>query len=441
LIEKLLEWKDDAHKRPLILKGITQCGKTSLLKEFGAKYYKDVLYFDFEEDKHLIDLFDQNHDPRRILKDISLLKGVDINPDSTLIILDEIQSCPSALDSLEHLNEITPKFHIAAAGDFFDSTLPKADILTLFPMNFFEFLHAHNSMLAMHLSESSFQDDALKTFSSQLEELFRDYQIIGGMPEVVQCWIDTKSIEQVDKLQSRIINGFESDFAKHAPSSMFPKLSAIWDAVPAQLAKINRKFVFSKVKKSWRAKDLEDSLYWLVRAGFVYKVEHIEKPDFPLSGHVDHSHFKLYMCDVGLLRRTAKIPPHIILDKSGNFKEIKGAIIENIVCSELKRIYEDEIFYWSAENPGRAEVEFIIQDGSDIIPVVAKPGSASRTRSLTQYSVKFSPKKSVLTSMDNDKPDVLPLYAFWNLTQWLNHRYNQKTEKENSSLPPFIDVK
>jgi len=421
IIEKLIEWKESLHRKPLIIRGVPQCGKTSLLKDFGKKFYKDVLYFDFEEDRHLADLFDQNLHPHRIIKDMSLLCGKDIKPGSTLIIFDGIQSVSSALDSLVYFSDEAPEFHIIAAGSFFETIPNKVEILTLFPMNFYEFLLAQNSMLAMHIKESSFNDDALKTFGTQLEELYRDFQIVGGMPEVVQCWIETKNIEMVDKLQSRIISGYESDFAKYAPISLFPKLSAIWNAVPSQLVKENRKFIFSRVKKSWRAKDLEDALYWLVRAGFLLKVTHVEKPEIPLSSYVNQTHFKLYMCDVGLMRRTARIPASTVLEMSGNFKkEIKAALIENIVCCELKRIYEDEIYYWSAENPGRAEVEFIIQDGSDIIPIVAKAGSASRTRSLLQYSVRFSPKKSVLTSMDNDKPDVLPLYAFWNLKEWLS---------------------
>jgi len=452
-MEKLVKWKEDIHRKPLIIKGVPQCGKTYLIKEFGNKYYDEVLYFDFEEDKHLSDLFEHDLNPQRIIKDLSLLSNTDIEPGKTLIIFDKISTCDRALESLEHFNDsingsnINSKnmnsnnlnnknasnYNIIAADSFFDKTLPKVDILTLFPMNFYEFLLVQNSMLAMHLSESNFNDDAFKTFSVQLEELFRDFQIVGGMPEVVQSWIDSKSIETVDKLQSRIISSFESDFAKHAPTHMFPKLNALWNAIPEQLSKENRKFIFSKVKKSWRAKDLEDSLYWLIRAGFVYKVEHIEKPDFPLSSYVDHSHFKLYMCDVGLLRRTARIPPGTILDNSNNFKEIKGALIENIVCCELKRIYEDEIYYWSAENPGRAEVEFVIQDGSDIIPIVAKAGSASRTRSLTQYSVKYKPKKSVLTSMDNDKPDVLPLYAFWDLKEWLAIQYPNNNNSHSNN--------
>jgi len=419
LTDKLVEWKDALTRKPLLVRGVHQCGKTFLLKEFGSKYYENVIYYDFKEDNRLFDLFELNHNPQRLIKDISLIFGIDIKPKKTLIIFDEIHSSKNALDALSHFSDDAPEFHIIAAGSNFDTVSPKIETLTLFPMNFYEFVAAQNSMLAEHLSESLFKEDTLKTFSQQLEVYFRDYQIVGGMPEVVKCWIDTGSIEEVDRLQSRIISGIENNFAKNAPHSMFPKLSAIWDAIPVQLSKDNRKFIFSRVKKSWRSKDLEDALFLLIRTGLVYKVSHIDKPDFPLSAYASNTHFKLYMCDVGLLRRTAKIPASVVLDTSSNFKDIKGAIIENIVCCELKRIFEDEIYYWSAENPGRAEVEFIIQDGSDIVPIAAKHTGISRTRSLLQYAVRFTPKKTVLTSLDKDKKDVLPLYAFWKLKEWL----------------------
>jgi len=425
LTDDLIQWKTDPNKKPLILHGVPQCGKTYLLKEFGTNFYSDVVYVDFEEDLRFTEFFESSHNPQRIIKDISLFFGKDIKPDTSLIILDNIKSCEDALVSLEHFGDEMPELHIIAACSYLENAVPKTEMLTLYPMNFYEFLLAQNSMLAMHLKESLFQDDALTTFGTQLEELFRDYQIVGGMPEVVQSWIDIKSIEMVDKLQSRIISGYESDFAKYKPSTLFPKLSAIWNAVPAQLTKANRKFIFSKVKKTWRAKDLEDALYVLIRSGLIYKVEHIEKPDIPLSSYVNNTHIKLYMCDVGLLRRTARLPASMILDKSSNFKEIKGALIENIVCCELKRLYESDLYYWSAEKPGKAEVEFIIQDGSDVVPIVAKAGSASRTRSLLQYTVRFSPVKTVLTAMDNNKPDVLPLYAFWSLKEWLAEQYTE----------------
>ena len=434
LMEKLIEWKDAAYKKPLLLQGVRQCGKTFLLKAFGERYYKDVVYFDFEEDSRLADFFESSLEPDRIIKDLSVYRDKDINPEITLIIFDNVQACGKVIESFKFFCDEAPEYHIAAAGTFLDlrthhnSAVPagKAEIMTLFPMNFYEFLLAQNAMLAMHLKESSFRGDALRTFKNQLEEKFNDYRIVGGMPEVVQSWIDNKSIEAVDKLQMQIIKGYENDFARNAPISMFPKLTAIWNAVPAQLAKENRKFFFSKLKKSWRAKDLEDALYWLIRAGLVYKVEHIEKPGLPLSGNANQTHFKLYMCDVGLLRCTARFPSSVVLDKSADFKEIKGAIAENIICCELMRLYEQELYYWSAENPGRAEVEFIVQDGSEIIPIEVKAGNASRARSLLQYNIRFNPKKSVLTSMDNDKEDILPLYAFWNLKEWLNKK--QKKE-------------
>jgi len=419
LTGQLIEWKDSLSRKPLMVRGVPQCGKTYLIKDFGQKFYENVIYYDFKEDNRLSDLFELNHKPQRLVKDISLIFGEDIKPKSTLIIFDEIQYNKKALESLEHFYDEATDYHIIAIGSVFETVSPKIETLTLFPMNFYEFILAQNSMLATHLNESSFGDDAFVTFAVQLEEYFRDYQIVGGMPEVVKCWIDSGSIEEVDRLQSRIISGIENNFAKNYPHLMFPKLSALWDAIPVQLFKENRKFVFSKVKKSWRSKDLEDALYMLIRTGLVYKVSHLDKPDFPLSAYASNTHFKLYMCDVGLLRRTAKVPASVVLDTSNNFKDIKGAVIENIVCCELKRLYEDEIFYWSAENPGRAEVEFIIQDGGDIIPIAAKAGSASKTRSLLQYSVKFSPKKTVLTSPDKDKKDILLLYAFWKLKEWL----------------------
>jgi len=419
LTAKLVEWKDTLNRKPLLLRGVPQCGKTHIIREFGKEYYENVIYYDFKEDNRLNDLFEFNHNPQRLIKDISLIFGEDIKPNSTLIIFDEVQSNKKALESLGYFHEDAPDYHIITIGSSFETVSPKIETMTIYPMNFYEFLLAQNSKLAIHLNESLLTDDVLKTFSTQLEEYFRDYQIVGGMPEVVKCWIETGSIEEVDRLQNRIISGVENDFAKNSPALMFPKLSAIWDAIPVQLFKENRKFVFTRVKKSWRSKDLEDALYILIRTGLVYKVSHIEKPDFPLSAYASNTHFKLYMCDVGLLRRTAKIPASVILDTTNNFKEIKGALIENIVCCELKRIYEEDIYYWSAENPGRAEVEFIFQDGSDIIPVVAKAGSASKTRSLLQYSVKFKPNKTIMTSMDKDKKDVLPLYAFWKLKDFI----------------------
>jgi predicted AAA+ superfamily ATPase len=428
-MDRLVEWKENPGKKPLILQGVRQCGKTFLLKEFGSRYYDDVFYCKFDEDTALADFFGQNLDPHRIIKDMSIFRNKDIKPQTTLIIFDEVQSCGKALTSLKYFNEEAPEYHLIAAGSLLGVAIPKGtsfpvgkvEFLTLFPMNFYEFLLAQNSMLANHLKENLFDDDVWQTFRTQLEEKYRDYLIVGGMPEVVQSWIDTRSIESVEKIQSQIITSYENDFAKHAPVSYFPKLSAVWNAIPSQLAKENRKFIFSQVKKSWRAKDLEDALEWLIRSGLVYKVENIEKPYFPLSAYANHAFFKLYMVDTGLLRRVANLPSSVLSDKHDNYKEFRGAMAENYVCCELKRIYEENLYYWTADGSGKAEVDFVIQNDSYIVPIEVKAGSASRARSLRQYCMRFNPEKSVLTALDHDRYNVLPLYAFWNLKEWLKN--------------------
>ena len=427
LMDALIQWKNNPAKKPLILQGVRQCGKTYLAKAFGALHYDDVCYCRFDEDKNLAGFFEQNLDPRRIIKDISVSRGRDIKPHTTLIVFDEVQSCGKALASLKYFCEDAPEYHIIAAGSLIGVAIPKGtsfpvgkvEFLTLYPMNFYEFLLAQNAMLAEHLEGAAPHSYPWRTFRAQLEEIYRDYQVVGGMPEVVQAWIDNKSIEDVDKLQAQIVMSYENDFAKHASVSYFPKLSAIWNAIPSQLAKENRKFIFSQVKKGWRARDLEDALEWLIRSGLVYKAEHIEKPFFPLSAYANHTHFKLYMCDVGLLRRVANLLPSAIFGKNDQYTEFKGAMAENFVCCELKRMYGQNLYYWTAENSGKAEVDFVIQNNADIIPIEVKAGTATRARSLQEYCKKFGSAKSVLTSMNHDKDHILPLYAFWMLRQWL----------------------
>ncbi|MCL2051054.1 MAG: AAA family ATPase [Lachnospiraceae bacterium] len=427
LMADLIKWKDNPLKKPLILQGVRQCGKTYLVKEFGGQFYNDVLYLKFDYDKGVADFFEADLNPRRIIKDLSLARSKDIKPHQTLIIFDEIQSCEKALTSLKYFCEEAPEYHIIAAGSLLGVAIPKGtsfpvgkvEFLTLYPMNFFEFLLANNSMLAKELKEASLNDGIWERFRSILGTAYRDFQIIGGMPEVVQRWLDTNSIEEVEKIQAQIISSYENDFAKYAQISYFPKLSAIWNAIPSQLAKENRKFIFSQVKKSWRAKDLEDALEWLIRAGLVYKIENIEKPSFPIKAYANHSCFKLYLSDIGLLRKMANLPPIILFDKSDNYKEFKGAMAENFICCELKKIYDDEIYYWTAEGSGRSEIDFIIQDGKYIIPIEVKAGSARRARSLARYIEKYKPEKAVLTSLDEMSKKNLPLYAFWAFKKWI----------------------
>ena len=427
LMNDLVKWKDNQNKKPLILQGVRQCGKTFLLREFGAKYYDDVYYCKFDEDLRLIDFFNDNLDPLRIIKDMSISRGKDIKPHTTLIIFDEIQSCGKALTALKYFQEEAPEYHVIAAGSLLGVAIPKGtsfpvgkvEFLTLYPMNFYEYLLAHNSLLAEFLKTEPVTEYRWRSYISMLEELYREYQIVGGMPEVVQSWIDSKSIEKVEKIQSQIIMSYENDFAKYAPITEFPKLTAIWASIPNQLAKENKKFIFNQVNNSWRAKDLENALEWLIRSRLVYKVTNLEKPNFPISAYANQTFFKLYMCDIGILRRLANLPPSVIMDKSNNFIEFKGAMAENFICCELKHLLNSNLYYWTAEGSARAEVDFVVQSNAYIIPIEVKAGTAKNARSLSQYCNKYNPEKSVLTSLDYDKDNILPLYMFWKFQDWI----------------------
>ena len=426
LMQDLIAWKDNLRKKPLVVQGVRQCGKTFLIEEFGKRYYKDVAYYRFDRDAKIKDFFKQDLDPKRIIKDLGLARGKTIRPQETLIIFDEIQECGNAITSLKYFFEDAPEYHIVSAGSLLGVAMKKGtsfpvgkvEFLNLYPMSFYEFLYAQNEMLADELQQSSLEDGIWKNFRNELIEKYRDFHAVGGMPEAVQTWIDTKDIEETEKKQDEILLGYQKDFVKYADTKDYPKISAVWQSIPSQLGKENRKFIFSQVKKSWRAKDLEDALIWLINAGLVYKVEQIAKPNYPISSYADHTFFKLYMCDIGLLRRHADLPSSIVFEDTPAYKEFKGAMAENFVACELKMMYgklkDKDLYYWVAEGSAKAEVDFIVQDDKKyIIPIEVKAGTAKRARSITEYCKKFNPEKSVLTSLDEMSNRVLPLYAFW----------------------------
>ena len=433
LMDDLIAWKDNPNKKPLVIQGVRQCGKTYLMEEFAKRYYKDTVYYRFDKDAKIKDFFQQDLDPVRIIKDLGLARGKVIKPYETLIIFDEVQECGSAITALKYFYEDAPEYNIICAGSLLGMAMKKGtsfpvgkvEFLTLYPMSFYEFIYAQNEMLAKELSKSTFEDNVWKRFRNDLLEKYRDYHVVGGMPEVVQIWLDTKNVEEVEKKQDEILIGYQKDFVKYADEKEYPKISAVWNAIPSQLGKENRKFIFSQVKKSWRAKDLEDALMWLIHSGLVYKVENIEKPHYPISSYADHTFFKLYMSDIGLLRRHADLPSSIVFDDSKDFKEFKGAMAENFVACELKRMYgkikDKELYYWTAKGSGKAEVDFVFQeDRKYIIPIEVKAGTAKHARSITQYCVKFNPKVSVLTSLDDMSERILPLYSFWKLKEWID---------------------
>lgn len=421
LIRELLAWKEKENRKPLILKGVRQCGKTYLLKEFGIRYYESVAYFNFEETDSLISVFQKDYDIKRILWELELFMGKSIHPGTTLIIFDEIQECGRALTAMKYFCENAPEYHIVCAGSLLGIALQKqlsfpvgkVDFLTLYPMSFSEFVRACGSeMLADFIDRFKKGDSVPDLIGEKLTVLLRQYYITGGMPEVVSVWQKTSSIEEVERTQQSIINSYELDFAKHAPAKDFPKLSAIWRSIPEQLAKENTKFIFSHVKQGWRSKDLEDALEWLIAAGLVYKVRKIEKPFMPLSAYADDTSFKLYMADVGILRKLSRLPYEVVLDATPHYREFKGSMTENYVLCELVKSVSDTLYYWSSGNT--AEVDFILQSASEIIPIEVKSERNVKARSLAEYRKKYTPRFSVKTSMKNDTDgeEVLniPLY-------------------------------
>ena len=434
LMRDLIIWKDNPKKKPLVIQGVRQCGKTYLIEDFAKRYYDDVVYYRFDKETKTKEFFQQDLNPERIIKDLGIARGKAIKPHETLIVFDEIQECGNAVTSLKYFYEDTPEYHIISAGSLLGVAMKKGasfpvgkvEFLTLYPMSFYEFLYAQNEMLADELRKSRLDDSIWKTFRSELIEKYKDFLVVGGMPEVLQIWLDTKDISEVEKKQDEILIGYQKDFVKYAETKDYPKISAVWQSVPGQLGKENRKFIFSQVKKGWRAKDLEDALIWLKNSGLIYKVECIEKPNYPISSYTDHTFFKLYMSDTGLLRRLADLPASIIFDDTSEYKEFKGAMAENFVACELKTMYgkirDKDLYYWTADGSGKAEVDFIVQDDEKyIVPIEVKAGTVKHARSLTQYCAKFNPEKPVLTSLDEIKENIIPLYAFWKLREWLKN--------------------
>ena len=408
ILAKLIAWKNNEKKKPLIINGVRQCGKTYVLNEFGDTCYKEKAYFNFEKEDSLSAIFENDYDTDRIIFELGLVLGKTIKPDTTLIIFDEIQECSRAITSLKYFCENAPEYDIVCAGSLLGIHLKKTsfpvgkvDLITMYPMSFSEFVRANGEgMLADFIDNYGKGTKIPEAVGNKYANLLKQYYVVGGMPEVVQTWCDTHDIEKVENIQQTILDSYEYDFAKHAPIKEFPKLTAIWKSIPEQLAKPNSKFIFSHVKKGWRAKDLEDALEWLINAGLVYKVCKIEKPFMPLSSYKEDTSFKLYLADVGILRKLSKLPPQVIVDSSPIYTEFKGALTENFVLNELTKSTDEDAYYWTSNNS--AEVDFVMQCGINIVPVEVKSEKNVKARSLAEYRKKYKPEYSVKTSMKND---------------------------------------
>ncbi len=428
LIENLKKWQDKKNRLPLILQGARQTGKTWLLKEFGNTCFEDVLYVNFDNTEKMNEVFDKSTDTKRILEYLEAEHGKKIVPGKTLMIFDEIQEVPKALTSLKYFAENEPAYHICCAGSFLGvgfhqgTSFPvgKVDFLSLAPMSFEEFLLANNeSMLIDFVRKSGMDKNA---FDGKLSDYMKKYIITGGMPAVVNAWITEKDFVLVGEVQKAILESYIKDFSKHAPHNIVPRLRNLWDSLPSQLSKENKKFIYGLVREGARAKEYEEALLWLSDAGLIRKVGRVTKTAIPLAAYADRKAFKLYNLDVGLLRTMAGIAPAVIMENKGIFKEFKGALAEQFVLQELACKPEiADIFYWTSG--AEAEVDFVITTGKNIYPVEVKAGTNTQAKSLKVLMDKEKLGYAVRFSLEglkqNGKILNVPLYLIFNIEDYI----------------------
>lgn len=429
IIENLRAWKESKRQKPLIIRGARQVGKTWILEEFGKEFADGFVRINFDKEPEYKQFFETTKDVKRIISNLALATGKKITTE-TLIIFDEIQACPNALNSLKYFCEDAPEYYIASAGSLLGLTLTsgfpvgKVDFLDMGPMTFKEFLLAcGNGNLVEYINSINQLEQIPDIFENQLIEKLKMYFIIGGMPEAVKVWAQDQDIKEVDKIQRDILDSYESDFGKHAPEIDVPKIRLIWSSLPSQLARENKKFFYSVVREGARAREYENALNWLINADLVKKVAKVSKPGLPMSAYEDLTAFKIYMGDVGLLRRHSFLASTAFLEENRLFTEFKGALTENFVLQSLIRQFEVNPYYW-AENPH--EVDFIIQKENDIFPVEVKAGKNIGSASIKQYLKKYGQKTkfAIRLSLRNlsfdGKVFNIPLYLIDELGKLIN---------------------
>lgn len=415
ILKELLNWKNSLYRKPLILKGVRQVGKTWLLKEFGRRYYENTAYFNFDENEEYRQFFETTKDVSRILQNLMMASSQKILPEKTLLIFDEIQDCPQVINSLKYFCENAPEYHIASAGSLLGIALAKpssfpvgkVNFMQIDPMTFSEFLLANgDENLASYLSGIDKLDPLPDAFFNPLYEKLKMYYITGGMPEAVRMWTEARDVDAMQKALSDIIGAYERDFAKHPDSSEFPKISMIWKSVPSQLARENKKFIYKAVKEGARAREYEDALQWLADARLIHKIYRSSAPGLPVSAYDDLSAFKIYLADVGLLRRLAMLSPTAFGEGNRLFTEFKGALTENYVLQTLITQFEGVPRYWSQTNPPY-EVDFLIQRDNDIFPIEVKSETNTASKSLRKFKELFGDKVKlrIRFSLDNLKLD------------------------------------
>lgn len=409
IVDRLKAWKESDNRKPLLLKGARQIGKTWVMETFGRECFDYCAKFDFDRQEELKSVFRQSKSPERIVKELALYCDVPIIAGKTLIVFDEIQECEEALNSLKYFCEDAPQYHIIAAGSLLGvavkrrkMTVPvgKVRIERMYPISFSEFLKASNSQLWDYAEELTEAANLPEIILNKLKTEYRRYLVSGGMPEAVKCMLENKGMAEVDKTLQDILDLYELDFAKYADARDIPRIHAVWHSLPSQLAKENRKFIFKVVKPGARAKDYEDALMWLEDAGMIYRIYNISKPALPLYAYADVSAFKIYACDCGLLRRLANLPATVVMDNAANYTEFKGSMAENAVLQSLMPAQENALpFYWSPDS--RAEIEFVIQHEDKIIPVEVKAENCISGRSLSVYNEKYHPERRIRFSSLN----------------------------------------
>lgn len=419
IYSSLKKWKDSPTRKPLILQGARQVGKTYILKEFGAREYSEVVYINCDDNNDMQNMF-VDYDVNRIIRSLSAISGVSIKPSTTLLVLDEIQEVERGLASLKYFCEKAPEYHVAVAGSLLGITLHegtsfpvgKVDMLYMYPMDFEEFLLAMGKNQLVELLRSN-SWAALTPLRGMLTELLRQYYFVGGMPEAVKTYVERGDIWEVRSIHSKIIDAYRNDMSKHAPKQQVQRINMVWNSIPSQLARDNKKFIYGALRKGARANDFEIAIQWLVDSGLVHKVHRISKPVVPLKFYEDMASFKLFLLDCGLLGALSETPPEQILIGDNVFEEYKGAFTENYVLQQLKSLPRTFVYYYSNDN-STLEIDFVVQHEAHVIPIEVKAEENLRAKSLRQFVTDNSGLHGVRFSMsDYREQDWLTNVPLW----------------------------
>lgn len=424
IMTALLKWKQQPERKPLIIQGARQIGKTWIMRKFGEEYFDYVAYFNFDASEELCREFENTKSPGRLIDILRLYTESPIKPGQTLIIFDEIQQSNKALNSLKYFCEEAPEYHVLAAGSLLGVSLSQGDSFPvgkvefqrMYPVTFREFLRADTPQMYEYMENLTEIAPLPEIVMGRVGEAYRRYQVCGGMPAAVVAMLKKQGVQEIEEIQRSILTAYSLDFAKHAPGKDIPRIAAIWNSIPSQLAKENRKFIYKLVKTGARAREYEDGLLWLEHAGMIYRIFCSSKPRLPLSAYDDLSTFKIYMCDGGLLRVMAQLPADVLWSENPLYIEFKGAMAENMVLQSLVAHFDAMPRYWTSE--ATAEVDFLLQDGTSLLPVEVKSGTRLSGKSLGIYMDRFPVELALRYSMNNLKRDEAILNIPIFLADW-----------------------